>query len=351
MKSNVFVVFFLYFLPVSLYSQIGGQSTYQFLSLPNAARVAALGGDVVSIKDNDLNLAFHNPALLDSTLHQHFVMNYVNYLADVNFGYISYAQHFKGLGTFAAGIHYINYGQFDETNEVGDIIGEFKAAEYAFNIMYTKPINEYFRFGAAIKPVLSNLERYTSFGMVADLGVSYVSPDTLFSAGFVLKNIGAQIKPYYPGNYEPVPFDIQIGVTKKLRHAPFRFTFLAHHLHIWDMTFEKPEEEDNFLDPFTNEPVKEKKFNQFADNLMRHCNFGVEILLTENFHIDFSYNHLRRKELSISTRPHMVGFSWGFGFKISKFHISYGRASYHLATASNHFSLSTNFGEFYRKNK
>ena len=45
----------------------------------------------------------------------------------------------------------------------------------------------------------------------------------------------------------------------------------------------------------------------------------------------------------------MVGFSWGFGIKISKFHFSYGRATYHLAGGSNHFSLSTNLSDFYHK--
>jgi len=103
------------------------------------------------------------------------------------------------------------------------------------------------------------------------------------------------------------------------------------------------------FDPFTGEPVRKNKIEKFGDNLMRHAIFGVEILPTENFYINLGYNYLRRQEMKIPLRVAMVGFSWGFGFKVSKFHFSYGRASYHIAGGSNHFSLSTNFSEFYKR--
>jgi hypothetical protein len=68
----------------------------------------------------------------------------------------------------------------------------------------------------------------------------------------------------------------------------------------------------------------------------------------ENFHVEVGYNYKRRKEMAISARPGMVGFSAGFGFRVSKFHFSFGRASYHLAGGTSHFSLTTNLSEFYR---
>ncbi len=81
---------------------------------------------------------------------------------------------------------------------------------------------------------------------------------------------------------------------------------------------------------------------------MRHLIFGVEFIPFENFYLRAGYNYQRRQELKISSRVAMVGFSYGFGIKISKFHLSYGRATYHLAGASNHFSISTNFSSFYK---
>ena len=37
------------------------------------------------------------------------------------------------------------------------------------------------------------------------------------------------------------------------------------------------------------------------------------------------------------------------GIKVSKFHLSYGRAAYHLAGAPNYITIRTNFSEFSRK--
>ena len=53
--------------------------------------------------------------------------------------------------------------------------------------------------------------------------------------------------------------------------------------------------------------------------------------------------------MKVNSHPGMVGFSMGFGFRVSKFHFTFGRASYHLAGGTNHFSLTTNLSEFYRK--
>ncbi len=347
MRKRIFFYLLLLF-PLSLMAQLGGNYTYDFLSLTNSARVAALGGKNVSLKDHDLNMAFHNPALLDSLTSDNLVLNYVNYFADVNFGYVSYAKHLS-QGTFGLGVHYINYGDFIEADANGSILGGFKAAEYALNIMYAFRLDSFFHVGVNIKPVYSVLEKYTSFGMATDLGITYINRSGLFSAGFVIRNLGTQFKPYHSGNFEPVPLDISMGLTQKLRYAPLRFSVTAHHLQRWDMTYTDPNEQERNFDPFTGEAEKENRVEDFAENLMRHMIFGVELLPFNNFYLSMGYNYQRRKELQTTDRPGPVGFSWGFGLKISKFHISYGRASYHLAGGSNHFSLSTNLSSFYSK--
>ena len=120
------------------FAQKGGESTYSFLGLTNAARVAALGGEVVSIRDDDINLVFHNPGLLTSGMHNHLNVNYVNYFAGVNFGYASYGYSVEGIGNFAAGMHYVNYGTFERTDELGQSQGTFRASEYALNLVYSR---------------------------------------------------------------------------------------------------------------------------------------------------------------------------------------------------------------------
>jgi hypothetical protein len=177
-----------------------------------------------------------------------------------------------------------------------------------------------------------------------DIGVVYHNPNTLTTLGLVAKNMGIQITTY-TGIREKLPFEIQAGITQGLAHAPFRFSIVCQNLERWDLTYEDPNQDISPL----GEEVKKSNFDVFGDKLMRHLVFGAEFLIGENFHLDMGYNYKRRKEMSVSARPGFVGFSWGFGFRISKFHIAYGRSSYHLAGGSNHFSLTTNLSDFYRK--
>lgn len=337
----------LFVLALPLSAQKGGESVYSFLTLTNSARVAALGGEVVSIRDNDLNLVFHNPALLNPFVHNHLTLNYVNYFAGVNFGYASYAQHREGIGSFAAGMHYVDYGTFTGTDELGEETGTFRAAEYALNLVYARNfLDSTLTAGINLKPVFSGFEQYTSWGLALDLGINYFIPRTLTSLGFVTKNLGTQLSTY-ASTREKLPFEMQFGITQGLAHAPFRFSVIYQNLERWDLTYETGGEDGN--DVFGTE-VQQGKFDVFGDQLMRHLVFGIEFLLGENFHLDLGYNYKRRQEMKITEKPGMVGFSWGFGFRVSKFHIAYGRSSYHLAGGTNHFSLTTNLSDFYRKN-
>ncbi len=88
---------------------------------------------------------------------------------------------------------------------------------------------------------------------------------------------------------------------------------------------------------------------KFGDNLMRHFIFGIEINPFKSVFLRLGYNYQRRQELKLSSYGGMVGFSWGFGIQLSKFQLSYGHATYHLAGASNHFSLAVNLNEFFNK--
>jgi len=325
-------------------AQKGGESTYSFLGLANAARVAALGGEVVSLNDDDINMVFHNPALLSPGMHNNFSLNYVNYFAGVNYGYASYAYSAGDIGNFGAGMHYVNYGTFDRTDELGNIEGTFRASEYALNLFYSRSIlDSALTVGANLKPIFSSLEQYTSFGLALDLGVSYYLSSSLTSFGLVFKNMGTQITSY-TGTREQLPFEIQAGITQGLAHAPFRFSLTFQHLERWDLSYTIQDDDLSFSDGES----EASGFDVFADNLMRHVVIGTEFLLGKNVHIDLGYNYKRRKEMMVNSRPGMVGFSAGFGFRVSKFHFSFGRASYHLAGGTSHFSLTTNLSEFYR---
>ena len=334
--------------PSQLFGQFGGTSTFSFLELTNSARLAALGGKNISIPDKDLNFVYDNPSLLDTSMSEHLVLNYVNYFAGINYGYVSYARNFKKTGMFASGLNYINYGSFIKADETGKITGEFSAFELALNLFWSKLlIDSTLSIGVNLKPIYSQLETYNSFGLAVDVGLTYYVKKGI-SAALVVRNLGSQIKPYTPGNYEKIPLNIQLGLTQKLEHAPFRFSILYQYLNKWDLRYDKNGNPSYSSSNQSNNLVDEKPIT-VIDNLFRHFIFSTEFLPAKGFNILLGYNHQRRKEMMVPTRPFLVGFSWGFYIKISKIKISYSQAFYHLAGASNHFSLNINMADFYKK--
>ena len=277
-------------------------------------------------------------------MHNHLAFNYVNYLADIMYGYAAYSRTYNNLGTFAFGIHYIDYGDFIYVPEESAVpTGTFSAKEYAFNMTFGRMITSNLNAGATLKPIFSSLETYKSFGLLLDLGTTYISNNKNFTTSLLIKNIGGQITTYYEGaERESVPFDIQLGITYKLEHAPFRILATAQHLTDWNIRYEKQNTDDN---------LQESISENFLDKAFNHFTVGAELFPIRNFTIRLGYNHLRKKELSLEDMPSTVGLSWGFGIKISKFNLSYGSAKYHLAGASNHFSVSVNLAEFSSVNR
>jgi len=328
-KRSIHIIILSLLVSVS-HAQTGGDNVYEFLNLTHSGLVSSLGGANVSLRSGNLNLAYHNPALLDSGMNNSLALNYVNYFAGVNYGQAIYSKNYNVKGSFAAGLTYLNYGSFTAADPSGNITGTFSASEYALMLIYSRPIDTLFSIGINVKPVLSHLEQYTSFGFAVDLGAGYHNRTGLFSAGIVLKNIGLEVTTYAGEKRQKLPFEIQAGVSQKLAHAPFRFSLTARHLEKFDLTYV-------YNDTSSSNGVNRSR--DFFENLLRHTVIGVEILPHKNFYLSAGYNYQRRRELKIDSKVSAVGFSWGFGINTSFMNIEFGRATYHLAGSSNHISI------------
>jgi hypothetical protein len=317
-------------------AQIGGESTYQFLTLTNSARIAALGGIQVAVNDSsDLNLAFCNPALLKNSDANQLLINYVSYLAGINYGYASYSFSLGKFGNLATGIHYINYGSFEAADADGTRTGNtFTAGEYALNIIWSKQFSRWY-LGANLKPIYSVFESYHSVGIAGDIGASHLSGNNLTSVGFVLRNIGTQISSYYEGGEkESIPFEILAGFSQKLAHAPLIISVTAQQLNHWNLA--KPEV-TSVQDPFATGPTE-----SFSKQIMRHILLGVEMLPSEHFTVRAGYNYNLRQQLKPDQKLSAVGFSLGFGVKIKRFRLDYTNTRFHIAGSSNLISLAFN---------
>lgn len=337
MKKNFFLLTIFFLSAISCFPQ-AGSSVFQFLNLPVSSRLAALGGTNVSLRDDDINFAFQNPALLTPNTHNNISLNYALYLADIMFGSASYGYNYKD-NYFAAGIHYIDYGKFDYADEVGELLGtQFTAKDFAINLIYARKLNDYFTVGATLKPIYSVYERYTSFALAADIGAHFQNKNKLFSAGLVLRNMGVQLKGFYDDesgqHRESLPFDIQLGISQRFAHAPLRLSMTLHDLQRWDLSYQ-----------LSNTTDDEAKVN-WADMAFRHAIFSLEFTPTKNFYIALSYNHRRHQEMTMSTFKSLAGFGIGAGVKIYKFHVGFGMAQYQLGNYTYQFSITTSLDEF-----
>ena len=322
-----------------------GTGVYQFLDLPISSRLAALGGTNVSLRDNDINFAFQNPALLTDETHNMIGLNMANYLADIKFGSAVYGRTFGCDNHFAIGIQYVDYGTFRGYTEFKDSTGNFTAKDYAISLIYSRPITDKFSVGATLKPVYSVMERYTSYGLAMDAGVNFIDTANLFSAGLVCRNIGSQIKGYYSDedgqHLEPLPFNIQLGLTKKFLHAPLRFSLTLHNLQQWDLSYNSTNQPSEALSTTTSSNKISK-----IDMAFRHTIVAMEFVPSKRLYLTVAYNHRRQQEMSMPGFKSSAGFSFGGGIKISKFQVGFGMTQFQVGNYAYQFSISTLLNEF-----
>lgn len=338
-----FLSFALLIIVLKTNAQLGGKGTYAFLNMNNSARSLALGSNSISTIDNDLSVAWHNPAALSTLVHNNVFVSYNNYVSDINSGYFSYARNIKDKGTFAASILYLDYGKFNGYLPSGIPTGTFTVKDQCIQLGYGKKLSEKFHAGINGKYIYSIYESYVSNGLAMDLSAIYNDTGSLFTITAFAKNIGFQAIPYSGTKRQPLPFEASIAIAKRLKYLPFRYNLVIHDLQKPDLrytyTTNEKDENGNF---------KLKK-TSIGDNILRHLTLGGELNLTKHFVVRFGYNHMRRKEVSPEQKRGTTGFSWGLGFKISKFNISYGSASIFPGFNTNQFSLMCHLGDFYKK--
>ena len=229
MKNKLSILFVLLSIYSTGYAQPGGKSTYDFLNIPVTARISALGGALPVTNEGDINIAVSNPALINSSLNNNLVFNFLNYFAGIKAGYAGYSKTIEKGGSFLAGIQYINYGKFTASEPNGDITGTFNAGEYAVNLGWGKKIDSSFSIGTNLKTIYSYFERYNSLGLGMDLAANYIIPKYNFGFSLMVKNLGYELVSY-TGNQNNLPLNIQFAVSKRLEHAPLQFTLMANNL-------------------------------------------------------------------------------------------------------------------------
>jgi len=348
MSRSLYALFIVLIVATSTVTgQIGGETIYNFLNLAPSARITGLGGSLISVVDEDPANAVYNPGLLNRQMHGGITFQNNFHFDGIYNGYVGYAHFIDKWGiTSHGGVQFMQYGKFVAADEYGNTFGTFKASEMAITVGAAKEIGGGLSAGVNLRFINSNYEIYNSTGLTADIGASYYNEESMFSAGLTIRNVGFQLSPYDDVK-EDVPVDIQLGVSKRLKHLPFRISVIAHSLNRWNLRYDSPLDQDDTI-LIGEEPKEESDFSKGLDNLFRHFIFSGEFLIGKNevVKLRLAYNHQRRKELMVSSLRSLAGFSGGVGIKIKRFAIDYGFGSYHIAGSTHHVGISTHISRY-----
>ncbi|MCR5710958.1 MAG: type IX secretion system protein PorQ [Prevotella sp.] len=305
MKKVVFALFGILFTLMMKAQE--SQEVFTFLRLPVSAHVAALGGDNVTIDDDDPTLIFHNPALICNTADKSINLNFMTYMEGAKTASASFVKAWGERATWGVSAQYMNYGNMKEMTPDNIELGDFSAKDIAVAGTFAYLLSNRWSGGVTLRFVSSSIAGYNSIGIASDLGLNYFDEERGWSISAVAKNLGGQVKAYQD-EYEKIPLDLLIGVSKRLNAAPIRFSATFSRLNRWDTSF------------------------------IQHVALGVDVFIGENIYIAGGYNFRRRDEMKVSdgdgSSSHGAGLSVGAGLSLKRFKLNVAYAKYHVSASS-----------------
>jgi len=291
------------------------QTVYNFLRLPVSAHIAALGGDNSTIIEDDATLIFHNPALINNVTDRTMNLNLMTYMEGSTSASASFIRAAGERGSWGVTGQYMGYGTMKETTVNGQQTGEFSAKDIAVGGTFAYALNEKFSGGITARFVASYIGSYNSLGAAVDLGLNYYDDKNELSISAVAKNLGGQLSAY-EDDFERMPLDLQLGITKRLIGSPLRLSASIIRLNDWEYSIGK------------------------------HLVIGADLILSPQFYIAAGYNALRASEMKISeddgASAHGAGLSIGGGLMLERLKINIAYAKYHVSSSSLLFNLAYN---------
>lgn len=286
---------------------------YNFLRLPMSAHASALGGENITINEDDATLIFHNPALITSVSDRTINLNYMTYMEGTKTAGASFIKSAGERGTWGLSAQYMDYGTMKETTADNIETGTFSAKDIMIGGSFAYILSEKLAGGVTAKMITSSIAGYNSVAVGVDLGLNYYMEDKGLSFSAVARNLGGQVKAFND-DFERIPFDLQLGASKKLGNAPLRISATMTRLNEWKGRF------------------------------INHFVIGADILLSDNIYVAGGYNFRRADEMKITgtegESSHGAGLSAGAGLQLERFKLHVAYAKYHVSTSSLTFNVS-----------
>lgn len=345
-RQKIILVFCLVSMSLALdVRSESGEIGYGFLTTEMSAYDAAQGGRNVLLKNDGANVVFSNPAMISEKTDGEATLTYHRYLSETGvlsgnmaYGWTMVNEH------FAAGVKYVDYGDFDGYDEVGNYNGKFSAQDLALTIGWARSITDVWSVGVALKPAFSHYEDYNSFALMFDAGLSYDIRRWNLDFGLALQNVGVQVFTY-KDERERLPMNLAMTMGKNFEHAPFRVWMTWYALNDWD--FDYVSNGENAM-MGKNEKVEPEGWRL----LFEHSLWGADLfLINDMLRLSVSYNVRRAQELKLADgEKSMAGFALGGGINLKKLTFDIGAAQYQSGVWSWSFTIKSNLNQW-KKNR
>lgn len=313
--KRIFIFLYIACSVVLLKAQDAG-AAFQFLQLPVSSHAAALGGDNVSIVEDDSELSYHNPALLANVSSGMLGLNYLNYLQRTNVLGAGYTLAVGDRSMLGFKAQYLDFGTMKNTDVDGNVVGNFSAKDMVLMGTYSFDFTDRLSGGVSGKVIYSNYEQVYSLALGVDLGLNYYNAERMFSLSVVARNLGGQVKAY-DETQEPLPFNLLVGVSKEFVHAPIRLSLTLTDLHKW-----QPED-------FYNSAA-----DSWSQLLVKHIIIGADIFPSSSTYLSVGYNFLLHSELQNHAKRSIEGLSFGAGIRVRSVRLGVSYGKYHVAASS-----------------
>lgn len=310
---------FTLLLPALAAAQTGQEPTgFAFLRLEPSARASALGGAYGAVPGDDPNVLFYNPALPGEAMHKGIALSYLNLLAGINAGFLTYARHLDAIGTVTAGLRFFDYGDFDAADASGMKSGTFGAQDAALTVGLARNYTERLHYGASVSFIHSGIEEVSSQAIAFDAGAAFSIPEEQLTLSASVHNVGTVLNAF-DAVKEDLPLDVRFSVSKRLQYLPLLLTMTGYNLH----SYENPRDLPVF------------------GAVMEHVALGGEFQFSEAFQVRVGYSHRQHEELKSGSRLDLAGVRLGFGLKVRGFGLDYGFSSWSSFGSLHQFTLRT----------
>ena len=300
-KNLIFITFLFFF--VFLSQPIFGTDTHSkagttgfgFLKIGAGARAVGMGSAFVGMT-SDVHCSYWNPAGLAWLEERKVSATYLNYLLDIQSGYVGYAQPYKTIGVFSLTVQYMNFGSFDKIDESGTPQGTFGAYDIALGLSYGRIVADNLSLGATLYPIIrESIDEYSALATAFNFGLQYHLPvEAGLTVGASVQNVGATVSGFTNDYKDKLPVNMKLGGGLKLEHLPFLIAF---------------------------------DLNKPTDSDLRF-NLGGEVTPDDmlQFRIGYRFN---TSDLKVGTsKDDYVGLTGGFGLTFQTYTVDYALSSF-----------------------